>query len=172
MSFSPRKRRWLLAGALILTLALAIWPDVDNHDAGSRVGVRHPSAEVSHAMGRDDKKNKVTVAHGWPRRPRTQEKIPALFNRHSWYVPPSPPPFRVVAPVRPLAPRLPFTYIGRLIEGEKTIAFLSKQDRIYLATRGETIDGVYRVDEINTRIIKLTYLPLNIQQTLLIGLVH
>ena len=34
---------------------------------------------------------------------------------------------------------------------------------------GDTIDGTYKVEEVSTRMLTLTYLPLKIKQTLMIG---
>jgi hypothetical protein len=74
----------------------------------------------------------------------------------------APPP----QPPKPQAPPLPFTYMGKLIDDEQTIVFLTKDDRNYILRRGDTIEGVYRVDEIDESAVTLTYLPLKTKQTL------
>jgi hypothetical protein len=90
-----------------------------------------------------------------------------LFAPKSWYVPPPPP--KAVPPPPPSAPPLPFTYMGKLIEDGQMTVFLTKQDRNYVVKVGDTIDGTYKVEEVSARMMTLTYLPLKIKQTLMIG---
>lgn len=100
---------------------------------------------------------------------RSEPAAPAgdLFRSRSWEKPvrpskaPPPPP----APP-PQAPPLPYAYLGRLIEGDETTVFLSRQNRNYLARAGETLDGLYRVESIEESRMVLTYLPLGAQQVL------
>ncbi len=91
-----------------------------------------------------------------------------LFQPKSWYVAP-PPPKVVAAPVAPpapVAPGMPFTFIGRMIDGKEEVLFLYKNGRQYTVRQGDTVDGTYRVDSIGETQAKLTYLPMNEQQTL------
>lgn len=76
--------------------------------------------------------------------------------------PPPPPP-------APVAPALPFTYLGRMVEENNTVLFLSKQDQSYSVKVAGIIDKNYRVESINDDQVVFTYLPLNIQQTLSIS---
>jgi hypothetical protein len=75
--------------------------------------------------------------------------------------PPPPPP--------PQAPPLPFSYLGKLAEGESTTVFLSFGDRNLVVKTGDVIDNNYRVDEVTDAAVVLTYLPLTVKQTLPIG---
>jgi hypothetical protein len=69
-----------------------------------------------------------------------------------------------------VAPPLPFQFMGRATDGAKEIVFLtSKQDRNYAVSVGDTIENSYRVDAITERQMRLTYLPLGQQQTLLLS---
>jgi hypothetical protein len=55
----------------------------------------------------------------------------SLFSAHSWYVAPPPPPPVVAAPVeppKPVAPPLPFQYIGSYQAAERRIAGAAKTD--------------------------------------------
>ncbi|MGA7178379.1 MAG: hypothetical protein WBX11_02165 [Thiobacillaceae bacterium] len=92
------------------------------------------------------------------------------FNVISWYVPPPPPPPppppKPVPPPAPTAPPMPFTYMGQYEEGGKLIIFLVKGDRIYTVSEGEVIDDTYRVEHLKDGFLELTYLPLNIKQTI------
>jgi hypothetical protein len=75
--------------------------------------------------------------------------------------PPPPPP--------PQAPPLPFSYMGKLAEGESTTVFLSMGDRNLVVRPGDVIDNNYRVEEVTDAAVVLTYLPLTVQQSLPIG---
>lgn len=69
----------------------------------------------------------------------------------------------------PPPPPLPFTYMGKMLEDGETVVFLTKGDRNYLARKGATLDGQYRVDAIGPRTMVLTYLPAKAKQSLAIG---
>ena len=103
---------------------------------------------------------------------RLDEKVPRdpvsdAFEVRSWE--PPPPPNKQVTPPLPQAPPLPYTYVGKLMDGDQVIVFLAKQDHSYVVKQGETIDGTYRVDDIKSGTMLLTYLPLGQQQVLAIG---
>jgi hypothetical protein len=66
-------------------------------------------------------------------------------------------------------PPLPFTYMGKMLEDGETVVFLTRGDRNYLARKGATLDGQYRVDAIGPRTMVLTYLPAKAKQSLAIG---
>lgn len=95
------------------------------------------------------------------------------FGPTSWYVPPPPPPpppvQAPVPPPPPTAPPLPFSYFGRYEEdGAKTILLL-KGERMYTVAEGDVIEQTYRVERLANGQLELTYLPLNITQTLSTG---
>jgi hypothetical protein len=74
--------------------------------------------------------------------------------------PPAPPP---------QAPPLPFSYLGKLAEGDSTTVFLSLGDRNLIVRAGDVIENNYRVEEVTDAAVVLTYLPLTVKQTLPIG---
>jgi hypothetical protein len=76
----------------------------------------------------------------------------------------APPP-----PAPPAPPPVPFTYLGRLAEGQQTTVFLAAGDRNLVVKAGDVIDNTYRVDEVGDRVLMLTYLPQNVKQPLPIG---
>jgi hypothetical protein len=91
----------------------------------------------------------------------------SLFSSHSWEPPPpkvkpGPPP----PPPKPVAPPLPYTFAGRMLQDGTVYVFLARGDRIITAKQGDTIEGVYRVDAISETQVSLTYVPLNEKQTL------
>ncbi len=96
----------------------------------------------------------------------------ALFATHSWYTPPpAPPPTAtaaiVVAPPAPTAPPLPFAYMGSYRRaGGKQVYFLTRNDRIYDVSAGDTLDGVYTFEGLSGANLVFTYKPLKVRQTL------
>ncbi len=98
----------------------------------------------------------------------------SLLQPKSWYAPPPPPPPvampKVLAasspPAPPSAPPMPFMYIGKMIDRQKVVIFLLRNDVQYVAQLNDVLDGTYRVEKISDDDVVLTYLPLNAQQTL------
>jgi hypothetical protein len=101
-------------------------------------------------------------------------KTTGLFQSKSWYTPPPQPqaPSLQVSslppppPPPPSAPQLPFTFIGRMIDGSDVTLFLTNNNQQYSVKLSDVLDGSYRVDKITDKSAVLTYLPMNIQQEL------
>jgi hypothetical protein len=70
--------------------------------------------------------------------------------------------------VVPVAPPLPFTFVGLLEQNAgRPQAFLSKGELLLVVAAGDLLDNkTYRVDALNAQQIVITYLPLNTPQTL------
>ena len=104
---------------------------------------------------------------------RAQPPTAELFAAKSWYVAPPPPPPTPPppppAPVMPSAPPLPFAFMGRMVEAERLTVFLVKGERVYLASEGDVIDDIYKLEKIEPTQLTLLYLPLNAVQTLAVG---
>jgi hypothetical protein len=69
----------------------------------------------------------------------------------------------------PTAPALPFRYIGKLLGDDEYIVFLSLHGKSLSVKMGDVLQQTYRVDEIKPPLMQVTYLPMNIQQTFMIG---
>lgn len=89
-----------------------------------------------------------------------------LFGSKSWYVPPPSVSASNLPPPPPSAPPLPFVFLGRMIDKGEVTVFLSKNGQQYTAKVNDVLDDTYRVDSITAGNAVLTYIPLNIQQTL------
>lgn len=87
-----------------------------------------------------------------------------LFPVQTWQPPPP-----KVKPAKPVAPPLPFQYMGRMQEGAVQTVFLLQQGRNIIAHQGEVLSGTYRVEQISESAVRFTYLPLNEQQILSTG---
>ena len=96
-----------------------------------------------------------------------------VFQSHSWT--PPPPKMAPVAappPPAPVAPPLPFVYLGKAAADGAWEVFLSRADKTYLVRANTVIDGAYRVVAIAPPVMTLNYLPLNQVQQLNIGVLE
>ena len=103
---------------------------------------------------------------------RERLKASDAFNTTSWYVPPPPPKYVAPPPppvIVPTAPPLPFTYLGRYGDAPARVVILCRGDRVYTVAVGEVIDNLYRVEQASGGKVDLTFLPLNIRQSLATG---
>ncbi|SHH14094.1 hypothetical protein [Massilia sp. CF038] len=100
-----------------------------------------------------------------------------LFGRRDWNPPPPAPDARALAaaaaaappPPAPMAPPLPFTFLGKAVADGNWEVFLARGDKTYIVRDKMVIEGTYRVDAITPPNLTLTYLPLNQVQQLNIG---
>lgn len=107
---------------------------------------------------------------GFARRELAQPASSGLFASHSWYVAPPPPPQLKLVPLAPMAPPLPFTFLGSYARaGEPAVFFLVKGDRIFDVRVGDVLEKQYSVDAAENGQLRLTYLPLGIKQNLSVG---
>ena len=164
-------RRQLVIGVLLCTtLAATAWvsqgdgPDTSSvvppaaSSAGPRTPVRREAASA-HALLSLDK----------PARRASDEPGQNAFVNRTWFTPP--PPVKELAPAAPSAPLLPFTYMGKMQEGDKgpLTVYLVQGERAYNVKKGDVIDDTYRIESIDAERIVLKYLPLAINQTLSFG---
>lgn len=96
---------------------------------------------------------------------------PALFGAVSWQ--PSPPPAQRAAetapPPPPVAPPFPYAYLGGLSEDGVRTAFFTQGERVLPVKAGDTVDAVYRIDQMTEKLMTLTYLPLKQSLSLALG---
>ncbi len=166
MKADNRSRRWFLMAALIATLAATywIWQNESNTPVPKSATGKAPAVP---------RKNSAAV----PRESAATlnlEKLEQreftwgsgeLFASKSWIPPPAPPP----PPPPPRAPKLPFTFLGRMVEQGKTVVFLTRAQETFTVSAGESFAGTYRVEEIGADTVVLIYLPLNERQSINIG---
>jgi len=168
MAMAPKQRRIVLVVLLGATLSATAWVNFAQDNAG--VSETQPQARRTVDKPSATRKTppKVEALTLEPlQRPVLENTKKSLFDSKSWYVPPPPP--KALPPPPPMAPPLPFSYMGKMLEEGRTTVFLTQQNRNFVVKAGDTIESAYRVDEINARFMTLTYLPLNIKQTLQIG---
>lgn len=95
------------------------------------------------------------------------------FASRTWHVPPPrpkpvPPP-KPLPPPPPSAPPLPFSYLGKWQEEGRLMIYLTRGERLYAVSPGDTIDNTYRVDGVTGTQLTFTYLPLHHTQYLYLG---
>jgi hypothetical protein len=180
MNISKQHRSWLLGGALLLTVAATA--AVNSQDDGQVEAVHRERPKSKEPITPEpNQKSALLAASSVPevpsdllvdklKRPALPEGVKDMFPVKSWYVPPPPPK---VVPITPVAPPLTFQYIGKMRDnGDHAAVFLEKQGRIFIVREGDTVDSKYRVESIIPPVMTLTYLPLNIKQTVQIGEVN
>ena len=164
MKLNPLQlRQWLLAAALLLSVAAALWMGL--HDEEEAPSAR-PARTRARATRTPESAPQLQL-QSLTRASQTATDGEGAFVAQSWQAPPAPPPV-VVAPA-PSAPPLPFVYAGQLVNGKLTTVFLLHGGETLFANRGDTLLGTYLVDDVRPTALVLTYLPLKQSQVLSIG---
>lgn len=167
----PTKREWALLALVLPVILFAVAADPGGQDGAVAI------AEVAHADRTNAEVRRTEDAGDLDltqlRREANAAEPGNAFESKTWYVPPplpppAPPPKPLPPPV-PTAPPLPFTYLGSFQDAAKPVIFLVRGDRVLTVSAGDVIEGTYRVDGIVGATLGLTYLPLNIKQSLDIG---
>ena len=177
MSIALRTKILLGAAAAIAVYVFAGPSDVPTVDAANNTEKSGPTTRAVHvvktATARHDPAQALyLLAH----RVSADGSAQSLFAAHSWYIPPPPPPpqpaptltaAQEAALRAPVAPPLPFAYMGRYApDGSAPVFFLTQGDRVYSVRVGDTLNGTYSIDSLTNGQLVMTYKPLNIQQQL------
>lgn len=165
MALSPKMRSTLLIAVSGLTLAAVFFAppaEVGATDTVKPVAPRARAAQTE--MPRNTDVPDIVIARasdGTPLNDPFVSKAPRV-EQPAAQESPAPPP-------EPSAPPLPYSYLGKIMEDGKVVIFLGKQDNNYSVRIGETVDGLYRLEDINDQAVTLVYLPLSKKQMLPIG---
>lgn len=169
---TPTKREWVLLALAVPVILLAA-AGMDEEDEGGAVthaAAARPQRTKAEFQSRADA---VELDLTLLRREASAAEPGNAFAAKSWYVPPPPPPppppQKTLPPPPPKPPPLPFSYLGKFQDTAAPVIFLVRGDRILTVSAGDVIESTYRVDGIVGTTLSLTYLPLNIKQTLDIG---
>jgi hypothetical protein len=135
--------------------------------------IRVTRASRADSHHRDPARMLYSLAH----RVAAASSADTLFAAHAWFVaPPPPPPAPVLtapqeaAPKAPVAPPVPFVYMGTYAaDGSEPVFFLTQGDRVYNVRVGDSLNDTYSVDSFTNGQLVLTYKPLKIQQQLTVG---
>ncbi|WP_255989567.1 hypothetical protein [Chitinolyticbacter albus] len=91
------------------------------------------------------------------------------FQVAAWRKETTPAPSAAAVPASPSAPVLPFKLLGRYVDDERESFFLQYGERNVVASIGDVIDDTYKLVSLEGGVLKFNYLPLDIQQTLVVG---
>ena len=113
------------------------------------------------------------------RKPVSQDRTDDAFAPRSWHKPRPKPPAAVLPvavapapdppPAPPSAPPLPYVYMGKMLAGEARTIYLTQGERNLIAHQGDTIDAVYRVENVSDSQLTFVHLPTGTRQSLQIG---
>ena len=149
------KSQWSLAAAALAgLLAWSVLPPRD-------VAVDSPQGDrVVAVTPRPNPVDLRTERHGLPPR-----------SRDLFYTPPKPPPVKseplpeVVQ--APNAPPLPYKYDGSGVVQGRSFVYLKRQDRSFMVSPGDTLEGTYSVEAVERDHVVLRYLPLDTRQVMM-----
>jgi hypothetical protein len=170
-------RTKVLYGTLALTLVATVWlSTVEDSDAELVAPRVAPSAdEARRDAGATSRpvQQSVPVRESPPQSstlllPQARKPFPkegADFAAPLSFRPVLPPPAPEAARA-PVAPPLPFRFIGAIEEGALRRAFIMDGTQLHIVGPGDLVDGRYRVERVEPGFIEFTYLPLGRRQTL------
>ena len=187
-----KPRTLILAGALLLTLALAYFSEDTLEGAvamptsakASGVNVERSASAATAQASPSTSKLKTNTAQSnadaeieilelQPRQPLASRA--ELFEAHSWSPPPKSPQQTAAAAVAaqaaavPVAPPLPYVVLGKTQTDRGIEVFLGRGDQVFVVRENTRLEGSYQVTQIRPPNMSLTYLPLKQSQSLSIG---
>jgi len=158
-----RLRIGLLACGAAALMALANVRERSVEDAAPVGPVAAPAA----TQPRGEREDTLDYGTAFRRQP-LPEAGPA-FQARSW-APPPPPPSRAppAQPPIPVAPAIPYAFLGRMESDAAPKVFLrrSADAAVVVAAEHDTLDGAWRLEAIGGQGLVMTYLPLNEQKIL------
>ncbi len=180
MDSAEKRRKLLLGGALITTLAAVVLIDEEGEEniINTVEPVQPARSSADKAKTQENNSEYLDISKLGQR--KFNPSAGELFASTTWT--PKRPAISLeeqaakaaqieksAPPPAPTAPPLPFKYAGKAIADNETWIFLSQAGENFIAKIGGKIDGKYRLDSINDNAVTMTYLPLNVKQTLTIN---
>jgi hypothetical protein len=99
-------------------------------------------------------------------RPALGEPLANLFATPPPAAPAARAARRAPPPPDPVAPPLPFRYLGRYVDGGQSAVYLARGDEPLLAAPGAALGAEYRVEAVSPAAVTLIYVPLGTRQRL------
>jgi hypothetical protein len=151
-------RKRIFLGALAAVVALVLLMPEREQARGTATG----STNVTGAQPQADASRGLQL----PERSGLSRARGELFGA------PPPPPRQIEAAAKaeaPVAPPMPYRFVGKVRQGGEEQVLVSKGDIVFAVKEGETLDGAYRVLSIRADSIELLYLPLNTRDSLMVN---
>lgn len=190
---TPKQRWTIIGGVLLATLAAAYFAEDETAPDEGKSKVAKSARQIaptptgeSRRAGKDAPNGELAAAPlsfpepvaakpaeageekaGEDKNGEDKGEVAAIidpFRNKSWFIAPPPPPVR-----KPVAPALPFQYLGKLVEDGEQRIFLNHQGKYLIAKVGDVINETYSVEEIAGGRMTFLYQPLNEKQVLNIG---
>ena len=161
---TPARRRLLLGAAFVAALiSAALAPSEDAAPPSKTAAKSKPSSGAAQQSQR-------VAAREFEMPPvsnyqRSLEKRVVVVNLFESRLPPGPAPVAA----KPVPPKLPFSYMGRIEESGQLKVVLVQGDQMYIVAKGEPFGGSYRLDEVGSNEIVVVYVPLGARQSLSMG---
>lgn len=180
MDAAERKRKIIIGGALIATLIAALLVEDEDELAFQTPEAPLQPARTAQERNRKPEPNTAQLDVSKLGQRKFNPQAGELFASTTWM------PKRAqlddheeheikivqpvkIAPPAPTAPPLQFKYAGKTIADNQTWVFLSQSGENFITKLGGKINDQYRLDAINDDTVTVTYLPLNVKQTLTIN---
>lgn len=155
-------RKTLVFGGLALTLAGSYWVSREDAEQVARTD-KSPAASGSLSSRR-------TGMHAERAQDSLGEAQHDAFAARDWTPPPPQRPKLPPPPtLPPTAPPVPYRFLGKWKEDGQLVVYLLSGNQTYPVKGGELLNGQWRVDEVNERSIRFTYVPLDQTASLNIG---
>jgi len=175
MTHWPRQRLWIGAIGLLGSAWLAFFGDKTPSGTAQPVSrpvlANKPQPASPTVRPAEQARRSTPELQDLVPRAQTIRRSPLtsvdIFSTRNW-TPPPPPIVAEPVPV-PVAPAVPYIYIGKKQESGLWEVYLSRNDTTYVARRGVTLEGTYLVERVEPPTVILKYLPLNQLQSLAIG---
>jgi hypothetical protein len=165
---SRARRRLLLGLALLATLAAAI---VSPSEQATTTAPAKRNAKAPAAGPRPQAPRAAAVEAEVPplaqyeRRIDEKFKVVDIFDSRPLAVA----GLASAAPPAPVAPKLPFSYMGSIDESGKPKYVLVQGEQLFMVHVGDEFAGSYRLEQVTPLELVVTYLPLDARQSLPIG---
>ncbi len=150
---------WFVAAAASAALAYLVAPSSPAPETASPANTQRPPLADSGERER---------LAALPVRPPIPPAQGQLFGPQSWDRAPQPEQ-RPRAAAKPAAPPVPYRVAGQVTDEGGMRVVLAKGERVFFVREGDALEGGYRVDAIRPDAVTLTYLPLGVQERLVVS---
>lgn len=180
-----KRGHWMaIFAAAVLLVVMAPSEDGKDSGTGGRASREARNPGGGRAASEQDGSNKsgrveLELLSRLQMKQHRSDNVSDVFNQTSWYVPPPPThdvpvetqhvPVIPLPPPAPTAPPLQFTYLGRYGDTGARTVVLAMGEKVYTVKVGDVIDNTYRIEKYTVGRVNLTYLPLNILQSVPTG---